>query len=107
VNAAEAAAISNGDLVLSLNLAGIGSDMGLYRRVFDEPVFGAWQSGSGHLHLFFDSLDEALLEAGSVATALLDELKRCDCDRLSLRIACRTAEWPQRLDEGRPTYFRT
>src|SRR5687767_14516622 len=45
-DAAEAAAISSGDLVLSINLAGVGSDMGLYRRVFDEPVFQAWQSGS-------------------------------------------------------------
>jgi hypothetical protein len=105
VDAAEAAAVSSGDLVLSINLAGVGSDIGLYRRVFDEPMFRTWHSGSAHLHLFFDSLDEALLEAGSIATALLDELKRCDRNRLSLRIACRTAEWPERLDEGLPLLF--
>lgn len=92
VAAAEAAAVSSGDLVLSINLAGVGSDVGLYRRVFDDPTFKTWHSGSAHLHLFFDSLDEALLEASSIATLLLDELERCDRDRLSLRIACRTAE---------------
>lgn len=105
VGAAEAAALTSGDLVLSVNLAGVGSDAGLYRRVFDDPAFRTWHSGSTHLHLFFDSLDEALLEASSIATVLLDELKRCDRDRLSLRIACRTAEWPERLDQGLPLLF--
>ena len=105
VGAVEAAAVSSGDLVLSINLAGVGSDVGLYRRVFDDPVFRTWHAGSAHLHLFFDSFDEALLEVGSIATVLLDELKRCDRDRLSLRIACRTAEWPERLDNGLPLLF--
>jgi hypothetical protein len=105
VSAAEAAALASGDLVLSVNLAGVGSDAGLYRRVFDDPAFRTWHSGSARLHLFFDSLDEALLEAGSIATVLLDELRRCDRDRLSLRIACRTAEWPERLDQGLPLLF--
>src|SRR6266545_6373201 len=105
VGAVEAAAVSSGDLVLSINLAGVGSDVGLYRRVFDDPVFRTWHAGSAHLHLFFDSFDEALLEVGSNATVLLDELKRCDRDRLSLRIACRTAEWPERLDDGLPLLF--
>src|SRR6266508_1164118 len=105
VDAAQAAAVLSGDLVLSINLAGVGSDVGLYRRVFDDPAFRTWHAGSGHLHLFFDSLDEALLESSSIATVLLDELKRCDRDRLSLRIACRTAEWPERLDDGLPLLF--
>jgi hypothetical protein len=105
VDATEAAAVSSGDFVLSINLAGVGSDAGLYRRIFDDPAFRTWDAASAHLHLFFDSLDEALLESGSIATVLLDELKRCDRDRLSLRIACRTAEWPERLDQGLPLLF--
>ena len=105
VSAAEAAALASGDLVLSVNLAGVGSDAGLYRRVFDDPAFRTWRSGGARLNLFFDSLDEALLETGSIATVLLDELRRCDHDRLSLRIACRTAEWPERLDHGLPLLF--
>jgi len=104
-SAAEAAAVSGGDLVLFVDLAAVGSDAVLYRRVFDDPTFRAWRSGAVRLHLFFDSLDEALLETGSVAAVLLDELQRCDRDRLSLRIACRTAEWPERLDNGLPDLF--
>jgi hypothetical protein len=105
IHGVEAAAGASGDLVLPINLAGVGSDAGLYRRVFDDPTFRTWHAGSAHLHLFFDSLDEALVEAGSIATVLLDELGHRDRDRLSLRIACRTAEWPERLDQGLPLLF--
>src|SRR5439155_26020202 len=37
IRVAEAATALNGDLILSVDLAGVGSDTGLYRRVFDDP----------------------------------------------------------------------
>jgi hypothetical protein len=49
--------------------------------------------------LFLDSLDEALLEIRPLATGLARELGRFDPGRLSVRIACRTAEWPRILEE--------
>ena len=47
-----------------------------------------------------DSLDECLLRVDTLATLLIDEFKKYPVDRLSLRIACRTAEWPVTLEKG-------
>ena len=44
------------------------------------------------LHL--DSLDEALLRIDSIANLLAAELPPLPTERLSIRIACRTAVWP-------------
>ena len=49
---------------------------------------------------FLDSLDECLLRIDTVATLLVDELKRFPVHHLSFRIACRTADWPGKLEEG-------
>ena len=51
-----------------------------------------------------DSLDEGLLEIRNLATQLVDEFRkkkyRDKLNRLYLRIACRTAVFPQVLEEG-------
>ena len=49
---------------------------------------------TSHLFLHLDSLDEALLRIDSIANLLADELPRHPTERLSIRIACRTAVWP-------------
>jgi len=45
-------------------------------------------------------LDEGLLNVLSLATLLLRELKKYPPERLYVRIACRTAEWPEVLENG-------
>lgn len=72
----------------------------LIRKIFGHPTFKAWQEGSHDLFLFLDSLDECLLRVSTVAGLLLEELAGRPVDRLRLRIACRTAEWPQLLEIG-------
>ena len=63
-----------------------------------------WISGEHSLYLFLDSLDEGLLEIRNLATQLVDEFRkrkyRDKLHRLYLRISCRTAVFPQVLEEG-------
>jgi hypothetical protein len=51
------------------------------------------------LHLFLDSLDEARLRIGVVTTLLIEKLRQHQIERLYLRIACRTAEWPLSFEQ--------
>ena len=83
-----------------LNLRSHGNEDRLVRALFESGTFSDWQNGDYRLSLFLDSLDECLLRIDTVATLLVDELKKFPIDRLSLRIACRTADWPNNLEEG-------
>ena len=69
---------------------------GLYRKL-EQPAISLWRTGTHQLTLLIDSLDEGLLTVEVLADVLAEELTQWDKDRLSLRIACRTAEWPSTL----------
>lgn len=60
----------------------------------------SWLDGDHRLTIFLDSLDEALLEIRVLAHWLTDELRKLPTERLSLRIACRTAHVPPELEWG-------
>jgi hypothetical protein len=71
------------------------SEESLYRRIFEAPAFLGWKASAGHLILYIDGLDEAMLRIETLANLLADELlKTATPERLSIRIACRTAVWP-------------
>jgi hypothetical protein len=53
-----------------------------------------WKQDGSHFVLHLDSLDEALLRIETVANLIAIELPNLPVDRLSIRIACRTAVWP-------------
>jgi len=92
---------AEGGQVLWFNLWEYGDEDRLVREVFRCSAFDSWATGSHALHLFLDSLDECLLRVDQVATLLLEELRRkSSIDRLFFRIACRTAEWPNLLEDG-------
>lgn len=59
-----------------------------------------------YLHFFLDSLDECLLRIDTVATLLIDELRKYSVQRLSLRIVSRSAEWPMVLEDGMHELWR-
>jgi predicted NACHT family NTPase len=90
----------SGDTSLWVNLRAYQTDVRLAQGIFEAPVFQAWLSGKHRLHLFLDSLDECLLRVDTVAALLIEEVEKCPIDRLYLRIACRTADWPGSLEEG-------
>ena len=71
----------------------------LLRDAFHDPELLAWHHGVGTLYLYFDSFDEALPVFPNVGITLRHELSKVSADRLKLRIACRTADWPGTLEE--------
>ena len=87
--------------VLELNFR---SCTNLKEDLFKDETFIDWLEGSYHLYLFLDSLDEGLLSIPTLATGLIDELKKPKyqnhINRLHLRLACRTFVFPEILEEG-------
>jgi len=89
-----------GDKTLWLDLRSYGNEDRLLRQLFGNPTFVSWSKGSHRLQIFLDSLDECLLRIDNVAALLIDEFKNYPIERLYLRIACRTAHWPNTLEDG-------
>lgn len=96
-----------GGRTLWLDLRSYASEERLIRDLFGNQTFLAWASRTFRLHIFLDSLDECLLRINTVAPILVEEFQKysTSLDRLSLRIACRTAEWPITLAEGLPALW--
>lgn len=89
-----------GNETLWLNLRSYKDEERLLRNLFGSPAFVSWIEGIHRLHVFLDSLDECLLRIDTLAMLLVDEFKKYPVERLYLRIACRTADWPNGLEEG-------
>jgi predicted NACHT family NTPase len=93
--------LDDGHKVLEVNLRSCTS---LKEDLFKDEQFIAWKDGTHRLYLFLDSLDEGLLQIQTLATQLVDTFKKSQYrDKLSclyLRIACRTAVFPNFLEEG-------
>lgn len=87
------------DRHLFINLRSYQNETRLIADTFDSPILKDWLTGTHILHLFIDSLDEGLLSIKVLASLLADHLKRLPSDRIKLRIACRTIEWPSLLEE--------
>lgn len=81
--------------LLPVNLADCPTDNTLYRKLFDHPILQRWKEESFRLHLFLDSLDETLMPVATVGRMLVDEFQNYRAERLLLRIACRSADWPE------------
>lgn len=88
------------DQRLCLDLRSYSSEDRLIRSLFEDATFLSWKKGKHQLYVFLDSLDECLLRIDTLAALLIDELKKYPIKRLSLRIACRTADWPNSLEDG-------
>lgn len=89
-----------GDQIIWLDLRSFGSEDRLVRNLFESTTFVSWVKDKYRLHLFMDSLDECLLRIDTLAALLIDEFKKYPIERLYLRIACRTADWPNSLEIG-------
>jgi len=77
-----------------VDLRVVSAEESFRRRIFEAPAFVGWKTGTGHLCLHLDSFDEAMLRVETLANILAEELQGVPADRLSIRIACRTAVWP-------------
>ena len=87
-----------GGHTLWLDLRSYGSEDRLLRNLFESIAFASWGKGKHRLHVFLDSLDECLLRIDNLAALLVDEFRKYPVERLCLRIACRTADWPSGLE---------
>ena len=94
-----------GDEALFFDLRSYGEESRMCAAMFDNEVFKKWVDGTHHLHLFLDSLDECLLRVDTVTMILEDELSKYPKKRLSLRIACRTADWPNSFEQTLRTIY--
>ena len=86
------------DISLWVDLRGFQTDVRLIQGIFEHPTFVTWRNGTHRLHLFLDSFDEGLLRVNVLSTILGDEFQKAPVDRLSIRIACRTLDWPVSLE---------
>jgi predicted NACHT family NTPase len=99
-SAIDAAVLAEGGKTLWLDLRSCRDEARIISKLFESQEFARWVDSDYRLHLFLDSLDECLLRVDTVAALLVDELRDYPIDRLSLRIGCRTAEWPTNLLEN-------
>ncbi len=85
--------------ILWFDLKGYQTELLLQEELFKSPPFQSWLTGTHLLYLFLDGLDEGLLTISILASLLARNLQKCPISRLHLRIACRTADWPNDLEE--------
>jgi hypothetical protein len=102
---AERKAVAPDDLTLFRDLGSYQTDVRLEQSVFRHPTLGQWRSGSSALHLCLDSLDESIVRIEAIAHLLLEQFGESPLERLVLRIACRTTEWPSELEKGLARLF--
>lgn len=93
--------------VKKIDLREVGDEASFYREAFESEEMRAWKSGSGSMTLFIDSLDEGLMNMDRVTPLVVRGLKSLPTERLYLRIACRTAEWPRGIEDALDAIWRT
>ena len=92
--------VAAGVPVVPFDLAAYGSEGRLVREVFDAPAVTDWARGSGQVCLLLDSLDEARTRVPHVGAVIAERLRALPSERLFLRLACRTADWPAGLEQA-------
>jgi predicted NACHT family NTPase len=91
----------NESKTLFLDLRSYSSEDRLIRDLFESLNFIGWNRGEYALRVMLDSLDECLLRIDTVATLLGDKFQELPSVLgLSLRVACRTAEWSPGLERA-------
>lgn len=81
------------DECLWFELGEYNTDTRLCQEIFENEIIQTWRKGSHKLYLFLDSLDEGQLSINILVRILKREIENLPCERLYLRITCRTADW--------------
>jgi hypothetical protein len=95
---------ARGDVVTWVDLLAIGTPEQFEREVL-APLRTTQVHAERHHYLFLDGLDESLLRLASIKTMLTAGLAALPARLVRLRIACRTAEWPNSLEKELRTIF--
>ncbi|MBI4650445.1 hypothetical protein HY745_03990, partial [Candidatus Desantisbacteria bacterium] len=90
---------NSSDVLYYKNFNEYGDENRLIDDIFKSPEMINWLNGQHHLYLFLDSLDECLLEIPKSAIILSNQFQKIQehKNRISLRITCRTGDWPESL----------
>ena len=90
---------NNSDELFYRDLNQYGDENRLIREIFESSTVQSWLKGQHNLHLFLDSMDGCFLEIPKLAIILRNQFHKFKdhANRLSLRISCRTADWPEIL----------
>jgi hypothetical protein len=83
---------------LFVDLTPYGSEDRLAREILDDARIREWSAGDGELCLVVDGFDEAQSRIPHLGALLTSYLRKWPLDRLWLRLACRTADWPSSLE---------
>ena len=105
-NRADIVAREEGSTTFWLDLKAYGEESRLVSDLFGDAGFVSWVESKQRLYVFLDSLDECLMRIETISALLIAELRKYPADRLYLRVACRTAQWPRSLEEGLRKYGR-
>lgn len=89
---------AGGGQVLEVDLSSSSEEGRLRQKLVGSDAWQTWLAGEHRLHLFLDALDFALLRMETVVDLLREELSEVPLQRLSVRLACRTAERPRDLE---------
>jgi len=90
-----------GCIIRNLNVC--SSEYMLFNYIFNTNEFKDWITGINTQSLVLDSLDECIIPIPSISQIILNQLNRKEGvinKHLKLRIACRTADWPESLENG-------
>jgi hypothetical protein len=96
----------NGDRLLRVDLAACGTDVLVSQRIFQSKEIKSWKKSKNRLHLLLDGFDTCLQYVENLVALLLERLYDQPRNRLSLRIACRTTDWPADLETGLEDLWR-
>jgi hypothetical protein len=102
--------IAEGPSVGLIDAKDYASEDRLWLQVFESAEWRAWQTEPQGHGLFIDALDEGLLRIATFSRLVLRALRELRAEplqRLRLRVACRTAEWPATLEAGLRDIFGT
>lgn len=81
----------------TFDLAEYGSEDRIVHEILEHAAIERWLTSQEQLCIVFDGLDEAMARVTNLATLLARRIQKWDTDRLYLRIACRTADFPETL----------
>src|SRR5215472_15389359 len=91
---------TTGDRLHNVDLTACGTDAFVWKRIFEAPQLKSWKNGQSRLHLLLDGFDTCLEYVENLVALLLDGFADLPRERLSVRIACRSADWPSDLESG-------
>ena len=83
---------------LFLDLGSYGNEQRLVNDLFGSAAVRSCLQENHYVHVYLDSLDECQLEIRQVGKILGAEFEKLPVERVHLRIACRTADWPPGLE---------